>query len=151
MTLLPFGLLAVCLGIALTLQIGTNSVLGRALGNFSLSAAVNMTVGMVASALVVLLTRTPLPNLERIRSAPWWAWLCGGLLGTAYLNGYLFLAPRMGAASLVSCIVAGQLIFAVLADHLGWIGFPQHTASMTRWLGCAFIVAGVALVMRETA
>src|SRR5262249_39669022 len=72
MTLLPFGLLAVCLGVALTLQIGSNSVLGRTLGNPSLSAAINMAVGVVASALVVLASRSPLPSLEGMRTAPPW-------------------------------------------------------------------------------
>jgi transporter family-2 protein len=151
MTLLPFGLFAVCLGIALTLQIGSNSILGRALDNPSLAAAINMVVGVVLSAGVVLVGRWPLPSAERIRAVPWWAWLLGGLLGTAYLNGYLYLAPRLGAAGLVSCIVAGQLTFAVIADHFGWIGLPQHNASMTRWLGCVLVVAGATLVLRKTA
>jgi transporter family-2 protein len=108
-----------------------------------------MAVGVVACSLVVLASRRALPSLEGIRSAPWWAWVCGGILGTIYLNGYLYLVPRLGAAGLVSCIIAGQLTFAVIADRYGWFSFPQQGVSVARILGCVLIVAGAALVLRR--
>jgi transporter family-2 protein len=62
-------------------------------------------------------------------------------MGTIYL-----LAPRLGAGELIGLVVAGQLIFSVLLDHFGWIGFAQHPASMTRLAGCALMVIGVFLI-----
>ena len=60
----------------------------------------------------------------------------------------VLLAPRLGAAALVGFVVTGQLLFAVLADQFGWLGFAQHSASVWRYLGCVLMMAGVALIAR---
>jgi transporter family-2 protein len=83
-----------------------------------------------------------------IRAAPWYAWVGGGLMGTIYLTGTILLAPRIGAGELVGLVVAGQLIFSVLLDHFGWIGFAQHSASLPRLAGCALMIAGVFLIAK---
>lgn len=113
--------LAVALGIILTTQIATNAALGKALANSYIPAVVNMAVGLVATALLTWTVTAEWPAREAIRSAPWYGWV-GGLLGAAYLTGNILLAPKLGAASLVGLVVAGQLIFSVLLDHFGWIG-----------------------------
>jgi transporter family-2 protein len=34
----------------------------------------------------------------------------------------------MGAASLTATVVTGQLVFSVVVDHFGWIGFDLQPA-----------------------
>jgi transporter family-2 protein len=55
---------------------------------------------------------------------------------------------KLGAAALVGFVVTGQLLFAVLADQFGWLGFEQHSAGVWRYVGCALMMAGVALIAR---
>ena len=73
-------------------------------------------------------------------------WLSGGALGTIYLTGNIWLAPKLGAAALVGFVVTGQLLFAVLCDHFGWRGFQQHSLTIWRGVGCVMMVGGVALI-----
>lgn len=61
---------------------------------------------------------------------------------------YILLAPRLGAGELIGLVVAGQLIFSVLLDHFGWVGFAQHSASLPRLAGCAFMIVGVFLIAK---
>jgi transporter family-2 protein len=83
-----------------------------------------------------------------VRCRPWYAWLAGGLMGVIYLTGTILLAPKLGAGALVGLIVAGQLIFSVLLDQFGWIGFEQHTASIPRLAGCGLMIVGVFLISK---
>ena len=141
------GALAMLCGVILTAQVGSNAALGKELDNPFLAAAINMAVGLVLTTLVVLVVAKPWPSAGEIRGVPWWAWF-GGLLGTGYLIGNILLAPKLGAAVLVGAVVSGQLLFAVLADHFGWLGFEQHSAHLGRIAGCLLMVAGVALIAK---
>jgi bacterial/archaeal transporter family-2 protein len=69
-------------------------------------------------------------------------WL-GGIIGVVYVIATMMLAPRLGAASFIAAIVAGQMIMALLIDHYGLIGFPRHTIDISRLLGAVFVIGGV--------
>jgi transporter family-2 protein len=140
--------LALGCGALLTTQVGSNTVLGKALANPYIPAAVNMVIGLAATVILLAVVHKPLPTLAVARNAPWWSWLGGGVLGTLYLTGNILLAPRLGAAALVGLVVTGQLLFAVLCDQYGWLGFEHHPATLWRIAGCLLMVAGVALIAR---
>lgn len=140
--------IAVALGVVLTTQVATNTQLGKALGNFYIPATVNMAVGLIVTSALTWVVTSHWPSHDMMRAAPGYAWFAGGLLGATYLTGNILLAPKLGAGALVGLIVAGQLIFSVLLDHFGWIGFEQHTAGVARIVGCALMVAGVFLISK---
>ena len=143
-----FGSCAALLGVVLTTQIAPNALLGKALGNDYLPAAVNMVIGLVATLALTWTFTTDWPTREALRAVPWYAWLGGGLMGTIYLTGAILLAPKLGAGELVGLVVAGQLVFSVVLDHFGWIGFAQHSANPARLAGCALMIAGVFLISK---
>lgn len=139
-----FALLA---GAAITAQAGSNSQLKQSLKNPITALIVNYMLGTVAVLLVAAFARVSIPASEEIVAAPWWAWM-GGALGILYGLSVVFLADRMGAATLIAAVVTGQLVFSVAVDHFGWIGFEIHRASPWRIVGCAFMVAGLALIAK---
>ncbi len=148
MTTLVPALLALICGAVLTAQVGSNTLLGKSLNNPYIPAAVNMVTGLVVTVFLLLIVHKPTPSVEQLRAAPWWAWLAGGFLGTAYLTGNILLAPKLGAGALVGLVVTGQLLFAVLADNYGWLGFDQHDATLWRGVGCLLMIGGVTLIAR---
>ena len=139
---------ALLMGVVLTSQVATNRQLGEHLHNLYLPAVVNMIIGVVATVGLTLALSREWPTAAMIRSAPWYLWLAGGVLGATYLTGTILLAPVLGAATLIGLVVSGQIIFSVMIDNFGWFGFAQHAANWPRGLGCALLVAGVALVSR---
>ncbi len=79
--------------------------------------------------------------------APWWVWT-GGLLGAVFVVTTAALAPTLGAATLLSIAVAGQMTFALLLDHYGLVGFTVRPLSPWRIVGAALVVAGVVLIRK---
>jgi bacterial/archaeal transporter family-2 protein len=140
--------LAVLLGAVLTTQVATNTQLGKALGNPYIPATVNMAVGLLVTAVLTWALTSEWPSREMMREAPWYAWPAGGTLGVIYLTGNILLAPKLGAGALVGLVVAGQLIFSVLLDQFGWLGFVQHSAGIGRLAGCCLMIAGVFLISK---
>lgn len=141
-----FGFLALLCGAVLTSQIASNALLGKLLGDSYVPAAVNMIIGVLTTAALLLIVHKPLPAAAAASAVPWWTWLAGGVLGTVYLTGNILLASRLGAGALVGLVVTGQLLFAVVCDQFGWLGFAQHSITLWRALGCLLLVGGVAVI-----
>ena len=139
---------AVLCGAVLTTQIATNKQLGEHLHNLYIPAAANMIIGVVATLALTLALSGEYPSAQMIRSAPWYLWLAGGVLGAVYLTANILLAPRIGAATLAGLVVTGQIVFSVLVDNFGWFGFEQHDANWPRIAGCLLLVGGAGLVSR---
>jgi transporter family-2 protein len=142
------GFLALLCGVVLTAQIGSNALLGKLLGDSYIPAAVNMVIGIVTTGALLLIVHKPLPAADTAAAVPWWIWIAGGALGTVYLTGNILLAPKLGAGALVGLVVTGQLLFSVLCDQYGWLGFAQHAATMWRGIGCLLLIGGVTLIAK---
>lgn len=143
-----YGALAFAVGMVLIIQVGMNSTLRARLGSPLLAALISFLVGTVVLALLVLLSRAPLPNRAQLLALPGWAWL-GGVLGAFYVVVSVIVGPRIGAAALLALIVLGQLVTSLTVDHFGWLGFPQHTLTPLRLLGAALLFGGVLLVVHR--
>ncbi len=148
MTTIVPALLALLCGVLLTTQVGSNTLLGKSLHNPYIPAAANMVAGLIFTSLLLLIVHKPVVSVAQLRAAPWWTWLAGGFLGTAYLTGNILLAPKLGAGALVALVVTGQLLFAVAADNYGWLGFQTHGATLWRGLGCLLLMGGATLIAK---
>jgi transporter family-2 protein len=142
-----FLLLAFLGGIALAVQIGTNSSLRIALGTASLAALVSFLVGFAGLAVLALLMRLPLPSREAAASAPWWAWV-GGLLGAFYVTTAALVGQRIGVTALLALTVTGQLLASLVIDQYGLLGMAQQGITLTKITGSLMLVVGVLLVVR---
>lgn len=143
-----YALLAVIGGIFLPVQVGVNHTLRGGVGSPLLAAFISFVVGTVCLMALLLCLRTPLPSLQAIARLPHWAWL-GGALGAYFVASGTFLAPKLGAATLVSITVAAQLGMSLLLDHYGAIGFAQHSINGWRIAGALLLVAGSVLILKN--
>ena len=132
-------------GVAIACQTGSNSVLKEKLGEPTTALVINYVVSISCVLIYILGTRQPMPSLQQANEVPWWGWL-GGLLGAASGIIAIVLAKRLGAGTLASYALAGQLIGSVVLDHFGWLGFELHGVSWPRVAGCCLMVAGVVLI-----
>ncbi|HEY7707980.1 MAG TPA: DMT family transporter [Gaiellaceae bacterium] len=137
---LVFALLA---GTMLPIQFGINAQLAQWVGGSLRAALVSFVVGAAGLLLVVLVAARGWP--DRAGDAPWWVWT-GGLLGAFYVVGSIVTAPKLGAATLVALILAGQAIASLLVDHFGWVGFEESPITPLRLAGVLLLAAGVVLV-----
>ncbi len=140
-----WALFALLGGAALAIQAGVNAQLRTHLGHPILAALGNVLVAAVFLVSTIALLR---PSADGVRGAarvPWWQW-AGGVLGAIYLIVIIVLAPRLGAATMLALVVAGQLVTAVALDHFGLLGFPVQGITLWRAVGAVLLVAGVVLI-----
>jgi transporter family-2 protein len=145
--MIVYLLLAILAGAMLPVQTGVNVQLRGLIGHPITAALVSFLVGSAGLAAAAVVARAPLTLGGAWARSEWWHW-SGGLLGAVYIVGTIVLAPRLGAATLVAALVAGQMIMSLVIDQYGWVGFAEHPISPLRLLGAAFVVGGVVLVNR---
>jgi transporter family-2 protein len=137
--------LALFIGAVIPVQAGVNARLDKSAHSPVWAAALTTVVALLTMGLVVALLGRDGPSLAGLRAAPWWAWV-GGAMGSAYVVAALYLAPRLGAASLSAFLVCGQLAAAVALDHFGAVGYEEHPVTWQRLAGLGLLVGGVVLV-----
>jgi transporter family-2 protein len=139
--------LAVLAGVFLPVQAGINAQLRQSLGSPLGATFVSFLVGTVGVLLVLCTLRTPIWSGAAWERSSWWHWT-GGLLGAVYVLLSIVLAPRLGAATLIAAVVAGQMLTSLLLDHFGLVGFPLHQITPARIAGALLIIGGVVLIQR---
>jgi transporter family-2 protein len=136
--------LAILTGVAIAVQTGVNTQLRSFLQSPLQAVFVSFMVGTVLVAAALVARREP-PPLHKWAHMPWWLYT-GGVLGLFIVSTNIVVAPRLGAALLISLAIAGQLVTALLLDHFGAFGFPLHPISLARAFGAALLVGGVVLI-----
>jgi transporter family-2 protein len=142
---IAYVLLAVVAGFCLPTQAGINAQLNLVTRSPILAATISFAVGTLALVVYALILRIPLPSAAAATRTSWWVW-SGGVLGAFFVTATVILAPRLGAASMVALIVAGQMIMSIFLDHFGLLGYPLHPMNWPRLAGVCLMVGGVAMI-----
>ena len=140
-------LLVLAAGGMISLQAPTNAMLARAGGSPVLAALISFAVGTVV-LLGVWLASGSRPRASSFAGLPPYAWF-GGAYGALYVAVAAYAAPKIGLASLTTIGIAGQIVMALLLDHVGALGLPRDPLSIGRIAGALLVVAGVVLVRRS--
>jgi transporter family-2 protein len=141
-------LLAFAAGTALPVQFAVNSELRGAVGGPVTAAALSFLVGTFALAAAVLVARQEVPTLSGASQAPWWAWT-GGLLGAFLVAASIILTPKLGAATTITLVIAGQIFTSIVLDHFGLLNLPVHVVTLPRIGGAVLVIVGAVLVLRS--
>jgi transporter family-2 protein len=140
-----FLLMALLAGISVPTQAGINAQLSLWTRSPVLAATISFAVGTLALIVYSLVTRIPLPSLANAGNHPWWIWI-GGSLGAFFVTATIILVPKLGATTMVTVILAGQMIASLLLDHFGGLGYPVHPVSLGRIAGVLLVCGGVWLI-----
>jgi transporter family-2 protein len=138
-------LMTLIAGFVIPTQAGINSQLSLWTKSSILSSTVSFAVGTLVLVVYSAATRIPLPSLATAGAHPWWVWT-GGALGAYFVAATIFLAPKLGATTMVALLLAGQMVASLALDHFGILGYPVHPASIGRIIGIVMIAGGVILV-----
>ncbi len=133
---------ALVAGAAIPFQAGANAMLGRLLGHPLWATMVSLAVSVALAIPVMMALKVPVPTFATAATGPWWIWI-GGAAGVIYITAALLLAPKVGAASFIVAVIAGQMAASLVIDHYGLMGFIQRPANLARIAGLVLIVAGL--------
>jgi transporter family-2 protein len=140
-----FALLAILAGVCIPAQAGINTRLSLWTRSPVTAAAISFLIGTLVLSGYLLLSRLPLPDWRSAAGQPWWLW-SGGALGAFFVAVTIYLAPRIGATSMLAWMLAGQMLAALALDHYGVLGYPLHPLSPGRIAGVLMLVGGALMV-----
>lgn len=139
--------LAALAGVSIVVQQALNSNLRMALNSAAWAGFVSYFVGVICMIALAVALRDPAPSAAVAARIPWWGW-SGGLFGAIFIALGIFLVPQIGAATFISLLIAGQMLASMTFDHFGWLGLTQRPVDLSRLIGAALLIAGVALIRR---
>lgn len=134
--------ISVVFGALLAAQAPINAQLGRSLGSPISAALVSLIVSTVSAGILFSVQG----DAPRWRDPPWWMFLGGGLIGIVFVFGSMLVVPRLGSATLIACVIFGQLGAGLALDHLGAFGLPPHEVNLGRVAAIGCILAGIVLL-----
>jgi len=134
-------------GAATALQGPTNAKLVTAVGSPLNAAFISFAVGTVALGVLAMILQAR-PDVGAMKGLPWWAWM-GGLYGCAFVVSAAWGVPRLGVATTITVMIAGQLLLSLALDHFGALGVEKQPLSLGRIAGVALVIGGVVLVRRS--
>ena len=143
--LLGFAVLAIAAGVSFVVQQAVNADLKAALDSAAWAGFVSYLGGTLCMLMLTLVLRDAVPSATVVARSNWWAWT-GGVFGAVYIAISILLLPRLGAATFVALLVAGQMLASLAFDHYGLLGLTQQSVTPSRLLGAALLVGGVILV-----
>ena len=131
-------------GMAVGVQAPLSSMLTQRLGVLE-----SIFIVHVGGALAVLI---PLVfygggKLGSWRSVPWYA-LAAGVFGLVVIFSMSYMIPRIGVATALIILLAGQLFIGTILDHFGLLGASVRPLDMTRIAGLSVVLLGVWLSVK---
>ena len=109
-------------------------------GDLNLNTPVRPLLYLLPLAIIALLA-----FLGIMRGLEWYYFL-GGLAGALIVWTLAFAGPRIGIATTSAALIAGQMLGAILFDHLALIGQAKDPIDAFKIAGALLIVSGVVLV-----
>ncbi len=140
-------LLPLLIGMGVIIQSGANTQLREIVGNPFMAALISFASGTVVLILINLFTgfQSQGLSLQNIQRSSWWMWT-GGMLGVFFICSVIFMAPKVGPTKLFGLIIASQLIFSVVVDHFGLLGFTEQPINIKKLLGVLMLIGGSFLI-----
>jgi transporter family-2 protein len=138
-------LLAVGAGVSFVMQQTVNADLRTELNSAAWAGFVSYLGGTLCMLVLALAMRETVPMAVAVARSHWWTWT-GGFFGAIYIAVSILLVPRIGTATFVALLVAGQMLASLIFDHCGLFGVAQHSADPARLLGAVLLVGGVILI-----
>ena len=136
---------AVVTGFLVPLQLAFNAQLGQITRNPYSAALIVFLIGALVLAIMVLTTRQGMPSASDLAKVPPTVWL-GGVIATIYIVAIVWITPRLGVAPTAVLIICGQLVMAVVLDHLGAFGAERLPLSWLKSAGVALVIAGAVAI-----
>ncbi len=131
-------------GVAVGIQAPLASMISQRLGIMESVFIVHM--GGAIAALIPLLYYGG-GKLSQWRTVPWYA-LCAGIFGLVVIFSMSYMIPRIGVATALIILLAGQLFIGTVLDHFGLLGAVARPLDITRVLGLGAVLAGVWLSVK---
>lgn len=133
-------------GVFLAIQGGLNAQLGVLLKNPLLASVVAFVSSSTFAIIIVICNVKTFPTTNQLKEIPFYLWFAGGLFSVLGISIYYYTIPKLGISTMISFGLCGQLTFALIAGHYGWLNLPIEPISYKRISGLIAMMVGIFLI-----
>lgn len=141
MKLLPFILISILGGIIIPLQLAIVNSFRQSTQATQIQATFYLYLGGAIASLLLSFVLSGGVKPPNIQNAQWWQYLTG-FLGSFYILFMFIAAPKIGSASTLLWVFLGQMLFATLLAHYGFLGLEVRKIEPIKLFGLALIAIG---------
>src|SRR6266436_4717119 len=143
---IQYYILTMFLGVVLAVHLAMNGKVGNVLQNARVGNALFWCIGALGALAIGLSgwqsgALAPLKQVHPIL-------LTAGVLGACLVFAIAWLIPKVGAASVMITLLAGQVIGGLIMSHYGWLGSPVQPITVAKATGVLVMIGGVVLATR---
>ena len=131
-------------GISVGVQSPIAGAMGQKVGGTASSAIIHLS-GFIFS--VILLVFRGGEKIRDWNTLPWYM-LGAGVFGLILYQTINVTLPRLGATTMLTLIIIGQLLTGVVLDHFGWLGVTARPIDLARIIGIFVLFIGGYLVVK---
>ena len=147
---LPYILLIFAAGVCWPLQAAVNAELKTRTGQPLVAVLVNgggaaVIAGLAMVVLGLAARQIHTPTADQVSSTPWWAYL-GGVISVLVIAAQSSSAGPLGAALMITVLVAGQGVSSLVFDGFGLLGYDHRPVTATRLAGVLCVLLGAGLL-----
>lgn len=139
-------ILALLSGVLMAVQGSLNAVLSKVIGLIETTLVVHV-IGTIILLVAVLILRIGHGSLANYAQAPWYSYL-GGVISVFIIYLVAASIPKVGAANATTAIIVGQVLTALVIDHLGMFGLENIECHYRQLFGLVLLAAGAKLLLR---
>jgi transporter family-2 protein len=139
--------LSIIAGMAGSVQVAVMSRFGDRIGILEALAFSALGTALI-TGVVLVVVRQSLHGYGAGARQPPWLWI-GALMGAIVVFTITFAGPRLGTATTIGLLIAGQLTMGAAIDRFGLFGLDRIALHWPRVVGLALLAAGAALSLRR--
>ena len=132
--------LAVSMGIVMSIYLPMNSSVSKYLGS-TITANVTFFTGALLTSVMIFLVFGEFRSIHKIKEVPVYLYSTG-FISAFIVLGTTFLIPYLGARRFFILVVAGQILMAVLVSHFGILESPKDVVTIKKLVGAFLVIFG---------
>lgn len=139
-------LLALLSGALMAVQGSMNTALSKIIGLLETTFVVHM-IGTIVVVILLFVFQMGKGNLHAVGDAPWYVYL-GGVMSVGIIYLVAASISEVGVANATTAIIVGQVVTAIIIDHLGVFGLERMPYGWNQLIGLVFLVFGANLLLK---
>jgi transporter family-2 protein len=135
--------LALIMGIIMSIYLPMNSSVSRYLGS-SITASLTFFSVALLTAFLIFLIFGQYTTLSNIGSVPVHLYATG-IISAFIILGTTFVIPHIGARKFFILLITGQIVMAIIVSHFGVLESPVDPVNLKKLAGALIVIVGAAI------
>ena len=136
-----YTMLALLMGVVISIYIPMNSSVSKHLGS-PITANVTFFLVALITSIILFFIFGKVNTISKVKDVPVYLYLTG-FISAFIVLGSTFLIPHIGTRKFFILMISGQIVMAMVVSHFGLLTSPQDPITLKKFIGASFVILGV--------